>query len=219
MGMSQRDTPAFAGNTGDPHIALSPFGHSDGDFVFDLLSTNRRLPDHPDLPVLGTVVLAGPTADTIHVMISDCLVPPVGPDSRCPECDRSIRVNMARHLRLCHTTYICFWRCPVSTCPLWFTSELNGKDHIERTHRFCEGRGCSFYECLRTYDLEWFGSRSFLDQQHLHHHTEPGVRPAQALLHSSSKPATARLRRSTGAIKTTAAFYCHPPTGDNASGH
>ena len=25
-------------------------------------------------------------------------------DSKCPKCDRSIRVNMARHLRLCHTT-------------------------------------------------------------------------------------------------------------------
>ena len=51
-------------------------------------------------------------------------------DSKCPNCDRVIRVNMARHLRLCHTTYVCFWRCRVSTCPLWFTSELNGKDHI-----------------------------------------------------------------------------------------
>ena len=85
-------------------------------------------------------------------------------DSQCPKCDRSIRVNMARHLRLCHTAYVCFWRCPVSTCPLWFTSELNGKYHIERIHRFREGHGCSFYECLRTYGLEWFGSRSFFDQ-------------------------------------------------------
>ena len=82
-------------------------------------------------------------------------------DSRCPECDRSIRVNMARHLRLCHSTYV----SAVSTCPLWFTSELNGKDHIERTHRFREGRGCSFYECLRIYGLEWFGSRAFFDQR------------------------------------------------------
>ena len=72
---------------------------------------------------------------------------------------------MARHIRLCHTTYVCFWRCPVSTCPLWFTSELNGKDHIERIHRFSEGRGCSFYECLRNYGLEWYGSRTFFDQR------------------------------------------------------
>ena len=86
-------------------------------------------------------------------------------DSRCPECNQSIRVNVARHLRLCHTDYVCFWRCPVSTCPLWFTSELNGKYHIERTHRFHKNRSCSFYERLRTYGLEWFGSRSFFHQR------------------------------------------------------
>ena len=86
-------------------------------------------------------------------------------DSRCPENDRSIRINMARHLRLCHTTYVCFWRRPVSTCPLWFTSELNGMDHIERIHRFREGGGFSFYECLRTYGLDCYGSRAFFDQR------------------------------------------------------
>ena len=73
MAMSQQDTP-------DPHVALSPFHHSDCDFAFDPLSTNRRLPGHPDLPVPGTVVLAGPTPDTIHVMIPDNLIPPVGSD-------------------------------------------------------------------------------------------------------------------------------------------
>ena len=227
MATSQQDTPSFIGDTGSPHIALSPFNHADRDYAFDPLSTNRRLPDHTDLPVLGIIVVAGPT-DSIHVMIPDCLVLPVGGavqialrhvvtlqlrpatdfgsdlpppdlehalchnpltptlglqrrdyweevnplleewkgvnDSKCPKCDRVIRVNMAIHVCLCHTIYVCFWRCPVSTCPLWFTSELNGKDHIERTHRFREGRGCSFYECLRTYGLEWFGSRSFFDQ-------------------------------------------------------
>ena len=84
-------------------------------------------------------------------------------DTRCPQCDRMIRVNMARHLRLVHSEYVCFWRCPVLSCSLWFTSELNAKDHIENIHRFREGRGTSFYECLRTYGLEWFGSRSFFD--------------------------------------------------------
>ena len=49
----------------------------------------------------------------------------------CPECARPIKVNMARHLRLVHTKYVCFWRCPVLSCSLWFTSELNAKDHIE----------------------------------------------------------------------------------------
>ena len=145
----------------------------------------------------GTVVLAGPTPDTIHVMIPDCLVPPVGTDVRidlrhvvtlqlglatdigdnfpppglaralcskplaptimlqpmdywdeinpllaewknvndfrCPECDRSIRVNMARHLRLCHTTYICVWRCPVSTCLEWYGSRSFFDQHKEAT--------------------------------------------------------------------------------------
>ena len=224
MAMSQQDTPPFTGDTGNPHVTLSPFNHADP------LSTNRRLHDQADLPVLGTIVVAGPTPDLIHV-IPDCLVPPVGDevhidlrhvvtlqlgpatdmgndlpppnlecalcrkplaathglqrrdywqevnslleewknvnDSNCPKCDRVIRVNMARHHRLVQTTYVYFWRCPVSTCPLWFTSELNGKDHIKRTHRFREGRGHSFYECLRAYGLEWFGSRSFFDQRKL----------------------------------------------------
>ena len=84
-------------------------------------------------------------------------------DTRCPECVRLIRVNMARHLRLVHSDYVCLWRCPVASCSLWFTSVLNAKDHIENIHRFREGRGTSFYECLRTYGLEWFGSRSFFD--------------------------------------------------------
>ena len=54
-------------------VALSPFGHSDRDFAFfDPLSTNRRLPGHADLPVLATVVFAGPT------LVPDCLFPPVG---------------------------------------------------------------------------------------------------------------------------------------------
>ena len=41
---------------------------------------------------------------------------------------------MSCHMRLTHTTHVCYWRCPVPSCPLWFTSELNGKDHIENTH-------------------------------------------------------------------------------------
>ena len=40
---------------------------------------------------------------------------------------------------------------------------MNAEDHIENIYRFCEGRGTSFYECLRTYGLEWFGSRSFFE--------------------------------------------------------
>ena len=86
-------------------------------------------------------------------------------DTRCPECARLIRVSMARHIRLVHTTYVCFWRCPVISCSLWFMSELNAKDHIENIHRFREGHGTSFYECFRKYGLEWFGSRKFFDRR------------------------------------------------------
>ena len=48
---------------------------------------------------------------------------------------------------------------------MWFASELNGKDHLERIHNFTEGRGYSFYDCLRQFGLEWFGRRSFFDQR------------------------------------------------------
>ena len=49
------------------------------------------------------------------------------------------------------------------SCSLWFTSELNAKDHIEGIHKFQEGHGTSFYECLRQYGIEWFGSRTFFE--------------------------------------------------------
>ena len=48
---------------------------------------------------------------------------------------------------------------------MWFSSELNGKDHLECIHNFKEGQGYSFYECLRQFGLEWFGCRSFFDQR------------------------------------------------------
>ena len=76
-------------------------------------------------------------------------------DARCLVCDRLIRVNMSRHLRLSHTTCQCFWRCPVPSCPTWFASELYGKDHLEQIHNFSEGRGYSFYECLRRIGVVW----------------------------------------------------------------
>ena len=86
-------------------------------------------------------------------------------NSKCPVCHRAIKVNMSRHLRLVHTRFCCYWRCPVPACPSWLSSELNGKDHIENTHRFREECGYSFYECLRHFGLEWFESRSFFDQK------------------------------------------------------
>ena len=86
-------------------------------------------------------------------------------NTSCPHCHRMIWVNRSRHLRASHTDNQCFWRCPVSTCHMWFSSELNEKDHIERIHSFREGQGCSFYECLRRYGMEWFGKRSYFDQR------------------------------------------------------
>ena len=53
------------------------------------------------------------------------------------------------------------------SCSLWFTSELNAKDHIEGIHKFQEGHGTSFYECLRQYGIEWFGSRTFFEGRKL----------------------------------------------------
>ena len=49
--------------------------------------------------------------------------------------------------------------------PEVFASEFDGKDHLEETHLFSEGRGCSYYECLRQFGLECFGRRSFFDQR------------------------------------------------------
>ena len=77
MAMSQQDTPPFTGDTGNPHIALSLFKHADRDFAFDPFSTNRRFPNQTDIPVLGTIVVAGPTPDSVQVIIPDYLVPPV----------------------------------------------------------------------------------------------------------------------------------------------
>ena len=85
--------------------------------------------------------------------------------SSCLDCQKFIQINMGRHIRLKHTTYMCFWRCPVVSCSLWFMAELNAKDHIEGIHKFKEGEGMSFYECLRRHGIEWFGSRKFFDQR------------------------------------------------------
>ena len=86
-------------------------------------------------------------------------------DASCPHCNRTIRVNMACHLLSAHTEFQCFWRYPIASCPMWFSSELNGKDHLERIHSFKEGLGYSFHECLRKFVLEWFGLRSFFDRR------------------------------------------------------
>ena len=236
MAMSQQYTPPVNKYTGSytedasgDAVRMNAFGHDDADVSFDPLSANGRFAGTADLAVLGTLVFAGPTRESIDVMVPDCVVSPasgavrvdlrhhvslsLGPaldmanwvpepnmekamcpayladtlglqrreywdklnpilrkwksvnNSNCPECNRLIKVNMGRHIRLMHSTYVCFWRCLVMNCSLWFTSELNAKDHIEGIHKFQEGHGTSFYECLRQYGIEWFGSRTFFDQR------------------------------------------------------
>ena len=236
MAMSQQSLPpvnqytgSYTEDTEGDEVRLNAFGHEDANIAYDPLSANRRFAGTADLAVLGTLVFAGPTRETISVMVPDCLVPPendtvrvdlrhhvglsLGPavdmtnwspedhlewalcpgslldtlglqrreywnglnpilkkwksvnDSHCPDCQKFIKINMGRHIRLKHTTYMCFWRCPVVSCSLWFTAELTAKDHIEGIHRFKEGHGVSFYECLRRHGIEWFGSRQFFEQR------------------------------------------------------
>ena len=59
-------------------MAFASFQHADRDIALDPLSTNRRL--ETDIPALGTVIVAGPTPDTIQILIPDCTIPPVGND-------------------------------------------------------------------------------------------------------------------------------------------
>ena len=224
MAMSQQPLPLVNQYTGSftediegDGVRLNAYGHEDADIGFDPLSANRRFTGTADLAVLGTLVFAGPTRESISVMVPDCIIPPVsgtfrvdlrhhvglslGPavdmtnwspeanleralcpaslvdtlglqrraywdevnpllkqwknvnNSNCPDCKTFIKVNMGRHIRLKHSTYVCFWRCPVISCSLWFTSELNAKDHFEGIHKFQEGHGTSFYECLRRHGM------------------------------------------------------------------
>ena len=295
MAMSRQPTPrvnqytgSYTEDAGGDRLHMNAYNHDDVDVAFDPLSANRRVPSTDDLAVLGTLIFAGPTRESIDVMVPDCLLPPVGgtvrvdlrhhvslslgsavdmtnwvpethlekalcPSSlagtlglqrrdyweelnpilekwisvnntRCPECARQIRVNMARHLRLVHTTDVCFWRCPVLSCSFWFMSEINAKDHIENIHHFRQGRGNSFYESLQKYGLEWFGSVGFLRrtetgvpgvvdglgvstpvrsgaEESLHHYKEPGVSSSTSLLQGRRRPVTTPLRRITGDLR------------------
>ena len=158
-------------------MRLNAFGHEDADIGFDPLSVNRRFVSTADLAVLGTLVFAGQTRESISVMVPDCIVPPasgtvrvdlrhhiglsLGPavdmnnwspednleralcpasladtlglqrraywdevnpllkkwknvnNTNCPDCQTFIKVNMGRHIRLKHSTYVCFWRSSV----------------------------------------------------------------------------------------------------------
>ena len=62
------------------HVAMAAFRHRDPDFALDLLSTNRRFQPYTELAVLGTVVVAGTTRESIQVLIPHCTIPPVDND-------------------------------------------------------------------------------------------------------------------------------------------
>ena len=61
------------------HEALREFRRHDKD-PLDPLSTNRQFQPFTELPGLGTIVVAGTTPESIHVLIPDCTEPPVGGD-------------------------------------------------------------------------------------------------------------------------------------------
>ena len=169
--------PSVHDDEGNMYCAVPVFQHPDSDLARDPLSTNHQLMNTADLPMFGTLVVAGSSPDHIKVLIPDTFSGPtvhadspvvlqphvvglsLGPavdlssslpppdldralcnnsliptlirrrraywseinpilqkwqsinDARCPECNRLIRVNMSRHLRLSHTTCQCFWRC------------------------------------------------------------------------------------------------------------
>ena len=65
----------FTGDSGDTPVALSSFQHADRDIALDPLSTSRRL--QTDIAVFGTVIVAGPSPESIQIIVPDCLVPPV----------------------------------------------------------------------------------------------------------------------------------------------
>ena len=82
MAMSQQHTSPINKYTGSytedadgDGVRINAFGHEDADVAFDPLSANRRFPGTTDLAVLGTLVFAGPTRESIDVMVPDCLAP------------------------------------------------------------------------------------------------------------------------------------------------
>ena len=63
--------PSFHDVEGNMYCAVPAFQHSDVDLAQDPLSTNRRLINTEDLPMFGTLVVAGSTTDHIKVLIPD----------------------------------------------------------------------------------------------------------------------------------------------------
>ena len=98
MAMSQQFTPPVNRYTGSftedaegDGIRMNAFGHEDADVSFDPLSANRRFAGTADLAVLGMFVFAGPTRESIAVMVPDCIVPPAS---------GTVRVDLRHHVGL-----------------------------------------------------------------------------------------------------------------------
>ena len=72
-------------------VRLNAFGHEDASVAYDPLSANRRFAGAADLAVLGTLVFAGATRNSISVMVPHCLMPPE---------NNIIRVDLRHHIGL-----------------------------------------------------------------------------------------------------------------------
>ena len=84
-------TGSYTEDAGGDRLRMNAYNHEDVDVSFDPLSANRRFPSTDDLAVLGTLIFAGPTRESIDVMVPDCLLPPVGGE---------IRVDLRHHVSL-----------------------------------------------------------------------------------------------------------------------
>ena len=67
-------TESFTEDTEGDGVRLNAFNHEDADVAFDPLSANRRFSGTADLAVLGTLVFAGPTRETISVMVPNLCI-------------------------------------------------------------------------------------------------------------------------------------------------
>ena len=99
MAMSRQITPpaenqymgSYTEDAGGDGLRMNAYNHEDVDVSFDPLSANRRFPSTDDLAVLGTLIFAGPTRESIDVMVPDCLLPSVGGE---------VRVDLCHHVSL-----------------------------------------------------------------------------------------------------------------------
>ena len=90
-GLSYIPRKPYTEDTEGDGVRMNAFGHEDADVAFDPLSANRRFAGTADMAVLGTLVFAGPTRESISVMVPDCIVPPAS---------GVVRVDLCHHVSL-----------------------------------------------------------------------------------------------------------------------